>query len=63
MTKITHIITKYHSEGLSWSDTVDLCQTLLDTEMLRDYPEFDKLCKYYIAEGLCYYVPDICETK
>ena len=42
---------------LSWEESVDLVQYLLDTEKLTEYPEFEKLCQYYITEGLCYYVP------
>ena len=42
---------------LSWEESVDLVQYLLDTEKLTDHPEFEKLCQYYITEGLCYYVP------
>ena len=42
---------------LSWEESVALVQYLLDTEKLTDYPEFEKLCQYYITEGLCYYVP------
>ena len=38
-------------------ESVDLVQYLLDTEKLTDHPEFEKLCQYYITEGLCYYVP------
>ena len=57
------LINKYKQEGLNPLDSVSLCQHLLDTEMLRDFPEFDNICQYYIAEGLCYYVPDIAETN
>ena len=42
---------------LSWEESVDLVQYLLDTEKLTEHPEFEKLCQYYITEGLCYYVP------
>jgi hypothetical protein len=36
---------------------IEFVQTLLDTELIADYPELDKLAQYYISEGLCYYVP------
>jgi len=42
---------------LSWEESVDLVQYLLDTEKLTEHPEFERLCQYYIMEGLCYYVP------
>ena len=38
-------------------ETIELVQILLDTELLSEYPQFDKLADYYITEGLCYYVP------
>ena len=44
-------------KSLSWEESVDLVQYLLDTEKVAEYPEFEKLCQYYITEGLCYYVP------
>ena len=44
-------------KNLKWEESVDLGQYLLDTEKLTDHPEFEKLCQYYITEGLCYYVP------
>ena len=44
-------------KNLIWEESVDLVQYLLDTEKLTDHPEFEKLCQYYITEGLCYYVP------
>ena len=44
-------------KNLKWEESVDLVQYLLDTEKLTEYPEFEKLCQYYITEGLCYYVP------
>ena len=44
-------------KNLKWEESVDLVQYLLDTEKLTDDPEFEKLCQYYITEGLCYYVP------
>ena len=44
-------------KNLKWEESVDLVQYLLDTEKLTDHPEFEKLCQYYITEGLCYYVP------
>ena len=44
-------------KNLKWEESVDLVQYLLDTEKLTEHPEFEKLCQYYITEGLCYYVP------
>ena len=57
MVKLPQIIKEYKDGLLDPSKTIELVQTLLDTELLSDYPEFDKLADYYITEGLCYYVP------
>ena len=57
MVKLPQIIKQYKEGLLDPSATIDLIQILLDTELLSEYPEFDKLADYYITEGLCYYVP------
>ena len=51
------LITKYKEGLASWQDTIEIAQYILDTETIGTYPEFRQLCEYYIAEGLCYYVP------
>ena len=57
MVKLPQIIKQYKEGLLDPSATIELIQILLDTELLAEYPEFDKLADYYITEGLCYYVP------
>ena len=57
MVKLPQIIKQYKEGLLDTSATIELIQILLDTELLSEYPEFDKLADYYITEGLCYYVP------
>jgi len=58
MNKLGNLIVKAKSsKGLSWSESIDLAQWLIDTEKRTEYPEYEKLCDYYIEEGLCYYVP------
>ena len=57
MVKLPQIIKEYKDGLLDPSKTIELVQILLDTELLSEYPEFDKLADYYITEGLCYYVP------
>ncbi len=57
------LINKYKQEGLDWKESVSLAQHLLDTDMLDNFPEFELLCEYYLAEGLCYFVPTISEEK
>ena len=54
---IDTLVTKYKEGRATWQDTIDIAQYILDTETIGTYPEFRQLCDYYIAEGLCYYVP------
>ncbi len=47
----------YKDGKCDWKQSLDLVQGLLDTEKIDQYPELRKLADYYVAEGLCYYVP------
>ena len=51
------IIAEYHSGSLSPWDTVEIVQFLLDTDLIRDYPELYELADRFVMEGLCYQVP------
>ena len=53
MVKLPQIIKQYKEGLLDPLQTIELVQILLDTELLSEYPEFDKLADYYISEGLC----------
>ena len=44
----------YSPSGLSGEDSVDLCQHLIDLDLVNFYPGFDQLSDYYVTEGLCY---------
>ena len=57
MVKLPQLIKQYKDGKLNPLQTIELVQILLDTELLPEYPEMDKLADYYISEGLCYYVP------
>ena len=57
MVKLPQLIKQYKDGKLNPLQTIELVQILLDTELLSEYPEMDKLADYYITEGLCYYVP------
>ena len=57
MVKLPQLINQYKDGKLNPLQTIELVQILLDTELLSEYPEMDKLADYYISEGLCYYVP------
>ena len=53
-----NLIKKAKTTGdLTWQESIDLVQWLLDTDKDAEYPEFEKLCSYYLQEGLAYYVP------
>ena len=51
------IIAEYHSGSLSPRDSVEIVQFLLDTDLIRDYPELYELADRFVMEGLCYQVP------
>ena len=57
MVKLQQLIKQYEEGNMNPLQTIELVQILLDTELLSEYPQFDKLADYYISEGLCYYVP------
>ena len=57
MVKLPQLIQQYEEGNMNPLQTIELVQILLDTELLSEYPQFDKLADYYITEGLCYYVP------
>ena len=57
MVKLPQLIKQYEEGNMNLLQTIELVQILLDTELLSEYPQFDKLADYYISEGLCYYVP------
>jgi hypothetical protein len=57
MVKLPQLVQTYTEGLMSPMEQIELVQILLDTELLSEYPQFDKLADYYITEGLCYYVP------
>ena len=36
---------------------IELCQFLLDTDLIQQYPELYELADRFVMEGLCYQVP------
>ena len=48
----------YKDGKCDWKQSLDLVQGLLDTEKIDQYPDLRRLADYYVAEGLCYYVPN-----
>tara|TARA_B100001564_G_C20474693_1_gene594256 strand:+ start:657 stop:857 length:201 start_codon:yes stop_codon:yes gene_type:complete len=57
MVKLPQLVQMYTDGLMSPLEQIELVQILLDTELLSEYPQFDKLADYFISEGLCYYVP------
>jgi len=57
MVKMPQLVQMYRDGLMNPLQQIEFVQTLLDTELIADYPELDKLAQYYICEGLCYYVP------
>tara|TARA_S200000501_G_scaffold369266_1_gene408405 strand:- start:208 stop:408 length:201 start_codon:yes stop_codon:yes gene_type:complete len=57
MVNIPQLIQQYKDSLLNPNEQIELVQVLLDTELLTEYPEMDKLANYFISEGLCYYIP------
>ena len=57
MVKLPQLIKQYEEGNMNPLQTIELVQILLDTELLSEYPQFDKLADYFIKEGLGYYVP------
>jgi len=53
------VITQYHEGKLNPDECVSLIQFLLDTDLINNYPELLEVGDYYVAEGLCYFVPTI----
>jgi hypothetical protein len=50
------LLEKHFDVGLDAEESVDLVQHLIDLDLTDQYPGFDTLAYYYIAEGLCYQV-------
>jgi len=57
MVKLPQLVQMYTDGLMSPLEQIELVQILLDTELLSEYPQFEKLADYFISEGLCYYVP------
>ena len=61
--RIRFLLAKYKLGGLDPDESVELVQFLIDTDLIQNIPEMLLISQRYIAEGLCYYVPDIGETN
>ena len=51
------IIAEYHQGTQDPRDTVEIVQFLLDTDLIKQYPELYELADRFVMEGLCYQVP------
>ena len=52
MVKLPQLVQMYTDGLMSPLEQIELVQILLDTELLSEYPQFDKLADYFISEGL-----------
>ena len=51
------IVAEYHQGTQDPRDTVEIVQFLLDTDLIKQYPELYELADRFVMEGLCYQVP------
>ena len=45
---------KYYETYKTQTDAQQLCQCLLDLDLVERYPQYKTLCNYMLLEGLCY---------
>ena len=53
-TKFAAILDNYDKGLLGINDTIEMAQLLIDTGLNDTLLQYQQLCDYYIAEGLCY---------
>ena len=51
------IVAEYHQGTQDPRDTVEIVQFLLDTDLIKQYPELYEFADRFVMEGLCYQVP------
>ena len=53
--KRLHFLLDLYDDGsLPPDEQIELAQTLIDTGLNEDLTQYQRLCDYFIAEGLCY---------
>ena len=45
---------KYYETYKTQTDAQQLCQCLLDLDLVDRYPQYKTLCNYMLLEGCCY---------
>ena len=53
-TLLREVLDTYDEGSLSPDDTIEMAQLLTDTGLNETLLQYQQLCDYYIAEGLCY---------
>ena len=53
-TKYKNLLDLYDSGGLPPDEQIELMQFLIDTELREEYHQYNRVCEYFILEGLCY---------
>ncbi len=59
-TKLAAILDTYDEGLLDPDDTIEMAQFLIDTGLNNTLLQYQQLCDYYVAEGLCYDVEIAC---
>ena len=53
-TLLREVLDTYDEGSLSPDDTIEMAQLLIDTGLNETLLQYQQLCDYYVAEGLCY---------
>lgn len=53
-TKYEVFLDLYDSGSLPPDEQVELAQFLIDTDLVEQLTQYQPLCDYFIAEGMCY---------
>ena len=52
--RLQFLLDLYDDGSLPPDEQIELAQTLIDTGLNEDLTQYQRLCDYFIAEGLCY---------
>ena len=53
-TLLREVLDTYDEGSLPPDDTIEMAQLLIDTGLNETLLQYQQLCDYYIAEGMCY---------
>ncbi|UNH61118.1 hypothetical protein SSZBM1_1 [Synechococcus phage S-SZBM1] len=52
--RLQFLLDLYDEGSLPAEEQIELAQTLIDTGLNEQLTQYQRLCDYFIAEGLCY---------